>query len=173
MRIPSPGSVRECMHVEIRAWCAGSVLGSVCVWEGVVLGYMSEVLLCMSPSSTRSMDDPAMSHPLTVLSELLYILFYTHTHTQFFILLLNIFFLFSPFCTLFLKEYKWKFCHYLLILFSFQTQMTYFLLWSTKRSLFSMIFLCNDDDEGLKLLKGHKGCRCIIKVINITCTYSK
>ncbi len=58
---------------------------------GVVLGYMSEVLLCMSPSSTRSMDDPAMSHPVNVLSELLYILFcslsHTHTHTLSIILL--------------------------------------------------------------------------------------
>lgn len=88
-----------CGNKSMMCWLCPGV--SVCV---CVLGYMSEVLLCMSPSSTRSMDDPAMSHPVNVLSELLYILFCSHTqhthtrtHTHNFHPSIDIFFCFYPF----------------------------------------------------------------------------
>lgn len=66
----------------------------LCVCGGCVGVYVSSAVV---HASLLHEVNPAMSHPVTVLSVLLYILFYTYTHT---------FFVLSSFFTLwlFLKE---------------------------------------------------------------------
>lgn len=61
MRIPSPGSVRGCMHVGLNAWCDDCVLVCIC---------LSEVQFCMSVLQTMSVAESTMSYLMFLLSVL-------------------------------------------------------------------------------------------------------